>query len=230
MKALLLETDAVLNPLLRSGPLTFAGGGILLRTPELAPVGMYSARLGYVESPAHAEIEALFRGLQIARRCGATHVRARSNNHFRFRWDRAELRLSDRSLVRSVERLLGLTAELEAFDLRWGLWPFGWDPIKGWPGTEELAREAAGVSDGEPCDRAQPPPFLMESRAQNGVLGGTDARVRAPKGPSAGSTSVTELVTEEGPSPGVCLTSYAGAAIPPYRALSHVRVTGRGRK
>jgi len=144
--AFYLETDASLNPARTRGRLVFAGGGIVLRGSDMAPVASYSAKIGYVASATHAEFETLLRGLAVAqRRHGATGVRVRSDNLSLVRAVAGELTFHDPTLTEYVERIRTFARGLETFDLRWAASSHRQARSDGLPTADSLARKAAGL-------------------------------------------------------------------------------------
>lgn len=142
-----LETDASLNPARTRGRLVFAGGGIVLRGSDMAPVASYTAKIGYVASATHAEFETLLRGIAAAqRRHGATVLRVRSDNLSLVRGVRGELAFHDPTLKAYVERVRSLASTLETFDLKWAASSHRKERADGLPTADALARKAAGLS------------------------------------------------------------------------------------
>lgn len=141
-----LETDASLNPTRIRERLVFAGGGIVLRGSDMAPVASYSAKIGYVASATHAEFVTLLRGLAVAqRRHGATGIRARADNLSLVRGVRGELTFHDPTLTEYVLQVRAVAAGLESFDLKWAPSTHRKARADGLPTADALARKAAGL-------------------------------------------------------------------------------------
>jgi ribonuclease HI len=86
-----LETDASINPTKVKDGRAAAGGGIVLRDPEMKVKIVQSIDLGYTPSATHAEYAALIRGLEIALDLGVPGIFVRTDNravaeHFRGTW------------------------------------------------------------------------------------------------------------------------------------------------
>jgi ribonuclease HI len=81
-----LETDASLKPWDRrldpktASPTFLAGGGIVLRNPEMRPLEEHSVALGYLSTIWEAECAALLWGLRRALALKITHLRVRNDN------------------------------------------------------------------------------------------------------------------------------------------------------
>jgi len=151
-----LETDASLNPARTQRTaegeiLTFAGGGVVVRTAGMAPVATYSAELGFVATATHAEFDTLARAVRVARAThGATALRVRSDNLSIVRAVRGEGGFRDLSLAAWLDVLRREIAPLERFDLLWSPSTHGADRADGLPTADALARSAAGLGPRSP--------------------------------------------------------------------------------
>lgn len=142
------ETDASPNPARTRGRLVFAGGGIVLRGPDLAPVANYATKVGYVASATHAELATLLRGIVVAhRRHGATALRIRADKLSLVRGVMGALTFHDPTLVEYVLQVRAVADRLESFDLKWAPSTHRRARADGLPTADALARTAAGLSN-----------------------------------------------------------------------------------
>jgi len=146
-----LETDASLN-LKRTKldgdgrPLWLAGGGIVVRSPEMKPLGWEAVPLGYVRSTEHAEGLALLEGMRHARgKFGATELRARSDNFVLVQHFNREYKVSESSILEIVTKLWVEAEKLARFKLLWTPSSHAWVRSDGAPTADTLARSAAGL-------------------------------------------------------------------------------------
>ena len=146
-----LETDASLNPGQRKIAdgvlLKRAGGGIVIRSSNMLPVGIYYVSLGFLASNSIAEARVLLRGMRVAReRHGASILSART--------DAAEVVeiVNGRGkphgqALRAVFGQIGAERSLfEEFELKWSRSSHAPEREPGVPTADSLARRAAGLS------------------------------------------------------------------------------------
>jgi len=151
MTSLHLETDASLNPTrTRIGDdgaaVTFAGGGIVVRGPDLSVVATYSVGLGYVGGAHEAEFRVLLRGMEIARRKhGATALRVRTDCLPLVRAFHGEIVLRSPVAATLLGRLRAERDRFARFDLRWARSSHSLERADGAPTADALARKAAGL-------------------------------------------------------------------------------------
>lgn len=148
----ILETDASVSlgpPLLRPNkPRTArAGGGIVLRDPDLVVLAARSVPLGPIESPTLAELAALVAGLKVALEFRVRTLRAWSDNL-------SLVRLLNREggfEVQGSEVLLGRLAELrmrfDRLEFRWAPGSHAPERRAGEYTADCLARRAVGLPD-----------------------------------------------------------------------------------
>jgi ribonuclease HI len=146
-----LETDASLNPHQRQEvegwSLQRAGGGIVVRTPAMVAVGMYTVPLGFLPSAVVAEALALLRGMMIARkRHGATFLRARNDSALLVDIVSGRAAAFDPTLLAVVERVAEERDRFEGFQIRWSKSSHAHERQPGVPTADALARKAAGLS------------------------------------------------------------------------------------
>jgi hypothetical protein len=145
-----LETDASLNPgqlkIVDGVTLRRAGGGIVVRAPSTASVGVYSVSLGFLSSSSVAEARVLLRGMRVAReRHGASALRART--------DAAEVveivnergKPHDPALRAAIEQIGVERSLFEGFELKWSRSSHAPEREAGVPTADALARKAAGL-------------------------------------------------------------------------------------
>jgi hypothetical protein len=145
-----LETDASLNPeqrkVVEGVSLKRAGGGIVLRFPSMAVVGVYTVSLGFVSSTAHAEALVLLRGMRVARqRHGATVLRARTDASQLVEIVNGLANARDPILRALVEQIVAERDRLEGFELKWSRSSHAPERQPGVPTADALARKAAGL-------------------------------------------------------------------------------------
>ncbi len=146
-----LETDASLNlKKTKTGddgrPLWLAGGGIVVRSPEMKPLGWDSIPLGYVRSAEHAEGLALLEGMRQAReKFGATELRARSDNYVLVQHVNREYKMSEGSIQDTVARIWSEAENFSRFKLLWSASSHVWFRSDLTPTADTLARSAAGL-------------------------------------------------------------------------------------
>ena len=145
-----LETDASLNPgqrkVVEGVSLKRAGGGILLRSPALTPVGMYSVSLGFLSSPTLAEALVLLRGMRLARqRHQATALRARTDAVHLVEILSGRANTRDPALLAVVEQIATERDQLSVFEIRWSRSSHAPERQPGVPTADALARKAAGL-------------------------------------------------------------------------------------
>jgi ribonuclease HI len=146
-----LETDAsvlVARPPGRrpggpKGPV--AGGGIVLRGPDLEVVETRSLLLGPIESPTHAEYAALLAGLKVARQRGVEHLRIRNDNTSLVRHLTGQPEGVADDLLPVVQEIGELRTQFLTFDLRWAASSHAALRRDGLPTADLLARQAIGL-------------------------------------------------------------------------------------
>jgi ribonuclease HI len=145
-----LETDASLNPYQRKEvkgrSLQRAGGGIVIRAPDMVPMGMYTIPLGFLPSAVVAAALVLLRGMRVAReRHGATVVRARNDSALLVEIVSGNAEALDPTLLEVVERIAEERSRLEGFQIRWSKSSHAHERQPGVPTADALARRAAGL-------------------------------------------------------------------------------------
>jgi ribonuclease HI len=145
-----LETDASLNPHQREEAegvsLQRAGGGIVIRTPAMVPVGMYTVPLGFLPSAVVAETLVLLRGMVVAReRHGATILRARTDSALLVEIVNGKAEAFDPALLAVTERIAEERGRFERFQIRWSRSSHAHERQPGVPTADALARRAAGL-------------------------------------------------------------------------------------
>ena len=146
-----LETDASLNLKKTKTsddgrPLWLAGGGIVVRSPEMKPLGWEAVPLGYVRSAEQAEGLALLAGMKHARvRFGATELRARSDNFVLVQHVNREYKVSDSSIQEIVSKIWLEAENFTRFKLLWSASTHVWVRSDLTPTADTLARSAAGL-------------------------------------------------------------------------------------
>ena len=146
-----LETDASLN--LRKTktsddghPLWLAGGGVVVRSPEMKPLGWEAVPLGYVRSTEQAEGLVLLAGMKHARvRFGATELRARSDNYVLVQHVNRRYKISEGYIQEMVARIWSEAQSLVRFKLLWAPSSHVWFRSDLTPSADTLARSAAGL-------------------------------------------------------------------------------------
>jgi hypothetical protein len=146
-----LETDASLNPgqrkLVDGVSLKRAGGGIVIRSPEMDVLGMYSVSLGFLASTALAEGLVLLRGIRVARqRHGATALRARTDAAHLVEIVHGRGQARDPELQAVVEEIVAEIEFFEEFEIRWSRSTHTRERQAGIPTADSLARKAAGLA------------------------------------------------------------------------------------
>jgi hypothetical protein len=146
-----LETDASLNPgerkLVDGVSLKRAGGGIVVRSPEMVPVGMYSVSLGFLASTALAEALVLLRGMRVARqRHGAMALRARTDAAHLVEMVQGHAEAREPTLRAVVEKVAAEIELFEDFEIKWSRSSHAREREAGVPTADALARKAAGLS------------------------------------------------------------------------------------
>jgi len=145
-----LETDASLNPgqrkVVEGVSLKRAGGGIVLRSPSMLPVGVYSVSLGFLSSTLTAEALVLLRGMKVARqRHGATTLRARTDSAHLVEIVNGRAKARDPTLRTVVEQIVAERDQLAGFEIRWSPSTHARERQAGVPTADALARKAAGL-------------------------------------------------------------------------------------
>ncbi len=145
-----LETDASLNPtqrkLVDGAQLKRAGGGIVVRSLAMDPLGLYEVPLGFLASVTQAEALTLLRGMRIAReRHHASSLRARTDAHSLVQMVRGEARARDPALRTTIESIVLERDQFSGFDLRWSPSSHAYERQHGVPTADFLARKAAGL-------------------------------------------------------------------------------------
>jgi ribonuclease HI len=145
-----LETDASLNPgqqkVVGGVSLMRAGGGIVLRSPSMEPVGLYTVSLGFLSSPTHAEALVLLRGLRVARqRHGAEALRARTDAAHLVEIVSGRARTRDPALLAVVKQILAERDRFSRFEIRWSKSSHADERQPSVPTADSLARKAAGL-------------------------------------------------------------------------------------
>ncbi len=146
-----LETDASLNPgqrkVVEGVSLKRAGGGIVLRSPSMTVVGMYTVPLGFLSSAALAEALVLLRGMRVARqRHGATVLRARTDATHLVEIVHGRAKAHDPALCTVVEQIAAERQLFEGFEIRWSRSSHAHERQHGVPTADALARQAAGLA------------------------------------------------------------------------------------
>lgn len=146
-----LETDASFNPgerrLVGGVSLKRAGGGIVVRSPEMVPVGMYSFSLGFLASATLAEAMVLLRGMKVARqRHGVTALRARTDAAHLVEILHGRAKAHDPALRNVVERIAADIELFEDFEIKWARSSHARERQAGVPTADALARKAAGLA------------------------------------------------------------------------------------
>ena len=146
-----LETDASVLP---AGPpgrcsaptaAPTAGGGIVLRGPDLLLVATRSLLLGVVESPTHAEFVVLLAGLKLAREHGVENIRIRVDNLSLVRDLNGETPLKTAWAGALAEEIRQVRAEFRVVDIRWAPSSHATERKDGVPTSDLLARQAIGL-------------------------------------------------------------------------------------
>ena len=146
-----LETDASLNltKVRRAdsgGICWFAGGGIVVRSPEMKPLGWEAVPLGYVRSTEHAEGLALLEGMRRAReKFGANQLRARSDNYVLVQHVNRQYEVSEAYIQEMVASIWAEAKNLALFKLLWTPSSHAWFRADLTPSADTLARQAAGL-------------------------------------------------------------------------------------
>jgi hypothetical protein len=145
-----LETDASLNPgqrkMVEGISLKRAGGGMVLRSPEMVPAGIYSISLGFLSSPTLAEAMALLRGMRVARqRHGVKVLRARTDCSALVGLVNCPVRARDPALRAVVEQIATERDQLIGFEMRWSPSSHAPEREAGVPTADALARKSAGL-------------------------------------------------------------------------------------
>lgn len=145
-----LETDASLNPgqrkIVEGVSLKRAGGGIVLRSPSMKVVGMYTVPLGFLPSAALAEALVLLRGMRVAReRHGATVLRARTDAAHLVEIVHGRAKAHDPALRAVIEQIAAERELFEGFEIRWSRSSHAHERQPGVPTADALARKAAGL-------------------------------------------------------------------------------------
>ena len=146
-----LETDASLNlRKTKAGddgrPLWLAGGGIVVRSPEMKPLDWEAVPLGYVRSAEQAEGLALLAGMNNARvKFGATELRARSDNFVLVQHVNREYKISESSIQEIVSKIWLEAENFTRFKLLWSASTHAWVRSDLTPTADTLARSAAGL-------------------------------------------------------------------------------------
>lgn len=147
-----LETDASLNPQKtekrpQGGFLSFAGGGIVLRGPDLTLVASRSIPLGLVPSATYAEYSALVAGLELATALKIEHLRIRNDNLSLVRYLNGETGVAAGETARLAERVRELRTRFATFDLRWAPSTHSVRRRDDVFSADYLARKAAGLRE-----------------------------------------------------------------------------------
>jgi hypothetical protein len=145
-----LETDASLNPAQRKVvdgvSLRRGGGGIVVRSAAMDPVGLYTLPLGFLGSVALAEAQTLLRGMQLAReRHEATSLRARTDAHSLVLLVNGDSEAHDSALRGIIEKILVERGRFVNFELLWSASSHAIERQAGVPTADALARRAAGL-------------------------------------------------------------------------------------
>jgi ribonuclease HI len=146
-----LETDASLNlkntkPDDEGRPLWLAGGGIVVRSPEMKPLGWEAIPLGYVRSTEQAEGLALLEGMRQAReKFGATQLRARSDNYLLVQHVNRHYKISEGYIQGMVTKIWSEAQNFARFKLLWAPSSHVWFRSDLTPSADTLARSAAGL-------------------------------------------------------------------------------------
>jgi len=146
-----LETDASLNPAVRKlvdgVSLKRAGGGIVVRSADMVPLGTYSVTLGFLTSTTLAEGLVLLRGMRVARqRHGATALRARTDAVHLVDIVRGRAKARDPALRAVIEKLYAEIELLDEFEIKWSRSSHARERQAGVPTADSLARRAAGLA------------------------------------------------------------------------------------
>lgn len=145
MRTYHLETDASINPGRRRAGLPFAGGGIVLRNPDLELTTARSVVLGYLPSATHAEYAALVHGLEVALGEGARAIRIRTDNWAIVQQYSGTWKARSTGIPELLARVRELAGRFESFDLRWASSSHSLTRADGAPTADSLARQAAGL-------------------------------------------------------------------------------------
>ena len=145
-----LETDASLNPgqqkVVDGASLKRAGGGIILRSPAMKIVGIYTTPLGFLSSPTLAEALVLLRGLRVARqRHGIKVLRARTDSSALVGLVTERGSACDPALRAVVEQIAAERDQLDGFEILWSRSSHAPEREVGIPTADALARRAAGL-------------------------------------------------------------------------------------
>jgi hypothetical protein len=145
-----LETDASLNPAQRKGVdgvlSKRAGGGIVVRSAEMVPLGFYTVSLGFLGSVTLAEALTLLRGMDMARnRHHASSLRARTDAHSLVLLVNGHSKARDPALLAVVQRILAERNRFAEFEILWSSSSHAYERQAGVPTADALARKAAGL-------------------------------------------------------------------------------------
>lgn len=122
-----------------------AGGGIVLRGPDLELGALRSLHLGPVSSPTHAEYATLLEGLKLAGEHSVEHLRIRSDNLSLVRHLNGETRLHPVWAESLAPAILTVRPEFRTFDLRSAPSSHAVQRRDGQPTADLLARQAIGL-------------------------------------------------------------------------------------
>jgi hypothetical protein len=126
--------------------LWLAGGGIVIRSPEMKTLHWETVPLGYVLSAEHAEGLALLEGMRRARvRFRASGLRARTDNFVLVQHVNRVYKVSERTILEVVANIWGEAENLAPFKLLWAPSNHAWVRSDGAPTADSLARSAAGL-------------------------------------------------------------------------------------
>lgn len=123
-----------------------AGGGIIVRSATMVPIGLYTVSLGFLGSATLAEAQTLLRGMQLAReRHKATSVRARTDARSLILLVQGESKARDSALQSIIEGIRAERDRFVKFEILWSASSHAIERQAGVPTADALARKAAGL-------------------------------------------------------------------------------------
>jgi Reverse transcriptase-like len=146
-----LETDASLKPWERrldpetARPTYLAGGGVVLRDPDMRPLEQHSVALGYLSTIWEAECAALLWGLRRALELKIGHLRVRNDDLSLIRRLDGSHPRETRISAEIVSKIIETSREFVSVEYRWNRSVHVIERGDGAHSADYLARRACGL-------------------------------------------------------------------------------------